>query len=90
MLKKKKKFDKKKRPRRKQGIYRKKFCEFCKNKSLAIDYKDVSRLQKYTTERGKILPSRISGNCPKHQREIASAIKRARTIALIPYIASYR
>jgi len=55
-----------------------------------IDYKDVARLEKFTTERGKILPNRISGTCAKHQRYLTRAIKRARTIALMPYIAGYR
>ncbi|MBL7068889.1 MAG: 30S ribosomal protein S18 [Candidatus Omnitrophica bacterium] len=59
-------------------------------KAEDIDYKDIVRLEKFTTERGKILPNRISGTCAKHQRYLARAIKRARTIALIPYIAEYR
>ncbi|NLY67158.1 MAG: 30S ribosomal protein S18 [Tissierellia bacterium] len=64
---------------------RKKVCAFCTEKIEHIDYKDVDRLTKYITERGKILPRRINGNCAKHQRELTRAIKRARQIALLPY-----
>lgn len=64
---------------------RKKVCQFCADKNVKIDYKNTQRLQKYVTERGKILPRRISGTCAKHQREITVAIKRARNIALLPY-----
>ncbi|MGI6679634.1 MAG: 30S ribosomal protein S18 [Dehalobacterium sp.] len=64
---------------------RKKVCSFCVDKVQSIDYKDVSKLKKYVTERGKILPRRISGNCAKHQRGLTLAIKRARNIALLPY-----
>lgn len=70
---------------------RKKVCAFCsdkkdkKDKTDFIDYKDINKLRKYITERGKILPRRISGACAKHQRELTSAIKRARNIALLPF-----
>ena len=64
---------------------RKKVCIFCKNKNQAIDYKDVATLKKYISERGKILPRRITGNCAEHQRELTVAVKRARHIALLPY-----
>ncbi|QGU96739.1 30S ribosomal protein S18 [Clostridium bovifaecis] len=64
---------------------RKKVCAFCSDKSAFIDYKDVNKLRKYVTERGKILPRRISGNCAKHQRELTLAIKRARNVALLPF-----
>ncbi|HOK62765.1 MAG TPA: 30S ribosomal protein S18 [Soehngenia sp.] len=64
---------------------RKKVCAFCADKSSHIDYKDVNKLKKYVTERGKILPRRVSGNCAKHQRELTIAIKRARQVALLPY-----
>lgn len=64
---------------------RKKVCAFCLDKATEIDYKDVSKLRKYITERGKILPRRISGNCAKHQRALTEAIKRARNIALLPF-----
>jgi ribosomal protein S18 len=78
------------RPRKKSFGARFKKCKFCVEKIERIDYKDINRLEKFTTERGKILPSRISGNCARHQRMLAAAIKRARTIALMPYIANYR
>ena len=64
---------------------RKKVCSFCAEKSKAIDYKDVAKLKKFVTERGKILPRRISGACAKHQREVTRAIKLARNIALLPF-----
>lgn len=64
---------------------KKKVCSFCSDKIESIDYKDVSKLRKYVSERGKILPRRISGNCAKHQRELTMAIKRARNIALLPF-----
>ena len=63
---------------------RKKVCSFCVDKVEQIDYKDVAKLRRYITERGKILPRRISGNCAKHQRQVTVAIKRARNIALLP------
>lgn len=64
---------------------RKKVCSFCAEKSKAIDYKDTAKLKKFITERGKILPRRISGACAKHQREVTKAIKLARNIALLPF-----
>jgi small subunit ribosomal protein S18 len=64
---------------------KKRFCRFCADKVRVIDYKDTKRLEAFITERGKILTSRISGNCAKHQRRIAEAIKKARFIALLPY-----
>ncbi|AAK81642.1 small subunit ribosomal protein S18 [Clostridium acetobutylicum] len=64
---------------------KRKICSFCMEKSESIDYKDINKLRKYVTERGKILPRRISGNCAKHQRELTIAIKRARNIALLPF-----
>ena len=65
---------------------RKKVCVFCADSIEHVDYKDVKRLEKCTSERGKILPRRISGTCAKHQRQLTTAIKRARHIALLPYI----
>ena len=65
---------------------RKKVCVFC-GKDNVIDYKDVAKLKRYVSERGKILPRRITGNCAKHQRELTSAVKRARHLALMPYVA---
>ena len=66
---------------------RKKACRFCTEDGPVIDYKDARLLRSYITERGKIVPRRISGTCAKHQRKLATAIKRARTIALLPYLA---
>lgn len=64
---------------------RRKVCMFCVDKVQHIDYKDVARLRRFTNERGKILPRRMSGTCAKHQRQLSIAIKRARMIALMPY-----
>jgi small subunit ribosomal protein S18 len=69
----------------KQRRMKKRVCAFCMDKIDNIDYKDISKLKKYVTERGKILPRRISGNCAKHQRALTISIKRARTVALLPY-----
>lgn len=66
---------------------RKKVCIFCVDKVDEIDYKDVAKLRKFITEKGKILPRRMSGVCAKHQRVLAEAIKRARVMALLPYVA---
>ena len=72
---------------RKRKIYnRRKVCRFCADKNLKIDYKDSKSLRYFITERGKIIPRRISGTCAKHQRSLTMAIKRARTIALLPYV----
>jgi small subunit ribosomal protein S18 len=71
--------------RRKMPYHRRKVCRYCADSSLAIDYKDPRTLRLFTTERGKIIPRRISGNCAKHQRRISLAVKRARNIALLPY-----
>jgi small subunit ribosomal protein S18 len=72
--------------KRRGGRRRKKVCVFCADKSNAgIDYKDINKLKRYVSERGKILPRRITGNCAKHQRALTVAIKRARHIALMPY-----
>ncbi len=64
---------------------RKKVCNFCKDKVTSIDYKDASALGRYVTERGKILPKRVTGTCAKHQRMVARAVKRARSVAILPY-----
>ncbi len=64
---------------------RKKVCVFCSDKSNIIDYKDVNKLKRYVSERGKILPRRVTGNCAKHQRALTVAIKRARHLSLLPY-----
>ena len=75
-------------PMRKKGGMRrrKKACAFC-GKDNVIDYKDTAKLKKYVSERGKILPRRITGTCAKHQRALTVAIKRARHVALMPYVA---
>ena len=83
-------FDKGNRPeggfkRRGGGRRRKKVCVFC-GKDNVIDYKDINKLKRYISERGKILPRRITGNCAKHQRALTVAIKRARHVALMPYV----
>ncbi len=73
--------------RKPPGFFRKKVCKFCIEKQEQVDSKNVPRLQKFLTEKGKIIPSRISGNCAKHQRQLARAIKRMRAISLLPYVA---
>ncbi len=71
---------------KKRRIYiKRKVCRFCADKTLEIDYKSPRILRHFITERGKIIPRRISGNCAKHQREITSAIKKARNIAILPF-----
>ncbi|NLK27646.1 MAG: 30S ribosomal protein S18 [Clostridiales bacterium] len=73
-------------PRKRFGHRRKKVCVFCADKNhTGIDYKDVNKLKRYVSERGKILPRRITGNCAKHQRALTVAVKRARHIALMAY-----
>ena len=71
--------------KRRGGYRKKKVCQFCADKNKTIDYKDVETLKKYVTERGKILPKRVTGTCAVHQREVTKAIKRARIVALLPY-----
>jgi small subunit ribosomal protein S18 len=76
-------------PKRKRRVYhRRKVCRFCADSSLVIDYKDSKSLKYFITERGKIIPRRISGSCAKHQRALTLAIKRARSIALLPFVGS--
>jgi small subunit ribosomal protein S18 len=65
---------------------RKKMCRFCADKNLKIDYKDTRLLRNFVTEKGKIMPRRVTGNCAYHQRKIAKAIKASRNIAIMPYI----
>ena len=72
------------RPARRKA--HKKVCHFCVDRVEAIDYKDVARLRKFVSERAKILPRRVTGTCAAHQRELTVAIKRARVIALLPYV----
>ena len=64
---------------------RPKFCYYCVEKQEKVDYKDVEKLRKYISDRGKIIPRRVTGNCAKHQRLLTEAIKRARYMALLPY-----
>ncbi|MGQ4809693.1 hypothetical protein NKDENANG_03117 [Candidatus Entotheonellaceae bacterium PAL068K] len=71
--------------RRRKRFLRKKICRFCADKITLIDYKDVRRLRNLITERGKIIPRRISGNCARHQRQLTVGIKRARHLALMPF-----
>ncbi len=78
-------YDKADRRPNKKG--RKKVCAFCVEKVEKIDYKDAAKLRRYTSDRAKILPRRVTGTCAYHQRELTTAIKRARTIALLPYTA---
>ncbi len=70
---------------RKRGFARRKVCRFCADKNVGIDYKDPQTLKYFITDRGKIIPRRISGNCAKHQRKVGTAVKRARMIALMPF-----
>ena len=77
-------YEKVARPNRKS---RKKVCAFCVDKVEAIDYKDVQKLRKFTSDRAKILPRRVTGTCARHQRELTTAIKRARQVALMAYTA---
>ena len=75
-------------PMRRRGVIRRrrKVCVFCGKENNEIDYKDVNKLKRYVSERGKILPRRITGNCAKHQRALTVAIKRSRHVALMPYV----
>ena len=82
--------DKKKKltdPLKKKKVYKKRPCRFCMDKVETIDYLDYNKFQKLLTERGKIVPSRISGTCAGHQRQLAKAIKKARVLALLPFVA---
>ena len=83
--------DKDRNPRRGRGkkkpFHRRKVCRFCADNISTVDYKDVKTLRNYVTERGKIIPRRISGNCAKHQRLLTKTILRARYMALLPYTA---
>lgn len=71
---------------KKRFFQRRKVCRFCADSSIEIDYKDSKNLRSFITERGKIIPRRITGTCAKHQRALSTAIKQARTIALLPYV----
>ena len=75
------------RPERPRGERRRrKVCQFCADKVEHIDYKDTAKLRKYVSDRGKILPRRMTGTCAMHQRQLTEAIKRARQVALLPYV----
>jgi len=76
-------------PRKKRNFFhRRKVCRFCADSGIKIEYREPKTLKYFITERGKIIPRRISGTCAKHQRALTVAIKRARTIALLPYVGS--
>ncbi len=78
------------RPRMRRRFYvRRKVCRFCADKSLVIDYKDYKTLENFITERGKIIPRRITGTCAKHQRRLTTAIKQARIMALLPFTSGH-
>lgn len=70
---------------RRRPMFRRKVCRFCADKTLRIDYKDIKTLSQFVTERGKMTPSRITGNCARHQRLLTTAIKRARSVAMLPF-----
>ncbi|MEW6374979.1 MAG: 30S ribosomal protein S18 [Thermodesulfobacteriota bacterium] len=76
--------------RKKKTFLRRKVCRFCTDKKLDIDYRNPRLLRYFITERGKIIPRRISGNCAKHQREVTVAIKKARNIAILPFTTAIR
>ncbi|MGB9498396.1 MAG: 30S ribosomal protein S18 [Dissulfuribacterales bacterium] len=73
-------------PQKRKFFHRRKVCRFCADSSLVINYKDVNMLRYFISERAKIIPRRISGTCAKHQRELAREIKKARSIAFLPYV----
>ncbi|MBI3779771.1 MAG: 30S ribosomal protein S18 [candidate division NC10 bacterium] len=73
--------------KKRRSFRRQKVCKYCVDRIEAVDFKDVKRLRNFITDRGKIIPRRISGNCAIHQRQLAAAIKRARSIALLPFAA---
>ena len=72
---------------KRRGRRKKRVCQYCADKITVIDYKDIGKLRKFTSERGKILPRRVSGNCAKHQRAMTQSVKRARHMALMVYTA---
>ena len=74
------------RPMNRHRRSRKKVCAFCVDKIAQIDYKDVPRLRRFLSERGKIIPRRVTGTCARHQRQLTTAIKRARHLAFLPYV----
>jgi small subunit ribosomal protein S18 len=76
----------KKRKKGLRQVFRKRFCRFCQNKINYLDYKDIKTLERFITDRGKIVSRRSSGNCARHQRMVARAIKQARFVSLLPYV----
>ncbi len=74
------------RERRENQVKKVRTCRFCDAKEVYIDYKDEKKLHRFTTEQGKIIPKRITGTCAKHQRQLVTAIKRARHLALLPFV----
>lgn len=74
------------RPYQRNMRFKRKVCRFCHDKNAQIDYKDVKMVEQFITDRGKILPRRVTGTCAKHQRGVSQAIKRARIIALVPFV----
>ena len=74
---------------RRRGLGRRKVCRFCADKTMLIDYKDARTLGTFLSERGKIIPARITGTCARHQRRLTVAVKQARTVALLPYTTAY-
>ena len=74
---------------KRKRFQKRKSCKFCEDKVVAIDYKDVKLLKLYVSERGKIIPRRITGSCARHQRSLTTSIKRARSIALLPFAAAH-
>ncbi|MDA8163265.1 MAG: 30S ribosomal protein S18 [Desulfobacteraceae bacterium] len=81
--------DKTSRLKRRRVYVRRKVCRFCADKAMVIDYKDVDTMRHFTTERGKIMSSRITGTCAKHQRRLTKAIKQARMMALLPFTSAH-
>jgi len=80
-------FDDSEKPAFQRNVrFKRKVCRFCHDKNAVIDYKDVKLMEQFITDRGKILPRRVTGTCAKHQRGVAQAVKRARIIALIPFV----
>lgn len=75
---------------KRRSYVRKKVCRFCAEKNVVVDYKDEKLLRNFITERGKIIPRRISGNCARHQRQLTTAIKRARILALLPFTVQHK
>lgn len=73
-------------PKQDQQIKKRRVCRFCENKDMYIDYKDEKRLSRFVSEQGKIIPKRITGTCARHQRQLVQAIKRARHLALLPFV----